>query len=173
MKEQTIWEDQSQTLTAAATGGRGAVKYRLTNLFLYIEKGILRRSAQQVPIADVGDIDVKASMTQKARGLGDLVIRVHRPNGDGVVTIKAIPRPLDVRRLINDMARPGQAALLRPASTHPYYGRRLAQSVSTAMRAAPAGDPIEQIGKVGVLRDAGIRSDVELTAKRADILSRV
>ena len=173
MNEQTIWEGQSQTLTGLATGGRGAVKYRLTNLFLYVEKGILRTDAQQVPIAEVGDVDVKASMTQKARGVGDVLVHIQRPGGVEVVTIQAIPKPKDVQRMVNDAAHQGRAALLQSANTHTYHGGTPARSVPAAAAPAAAGDPIEQIHKLGELRDAGILSADEFTAKKEDVLSRM
>ena len=172
MNERTIWEGQSQTLTGAATGGRGAVKYRLTNLFLYIEKGILRTDAQQVPIAEVGDVDIKASMTQKARRVGDVLVHVQRPGGVEVITIQAIPKPKDVQRMVNDTAHQGRAALLQTASTHTYRGRTPAQGVHTAAPAAPAA-AIELIRELGELRDAGILSADEFTTKKEDILSRM
>ena len=172
MNERTIWEGQSQTLTGVATGGRGAIKYRLTNLFLYIEKGILRTDAQQVPIAEVGDVDVKASMTQKARGVGDVLVHILRPGGVEVVTIQAIPKPKDVQRMVNDTAHQGRAALLQAANTHTYHGRTPAQGVHTAAPSAPAA-AIELIRELGELRDAGILSADEFTAKKEDILSRM
>ena len=86
----TIWSAQSQTLASAATGGK-AVKgrYRLTHEMLYFERGTLRTDAQQVPIVHVLDVDVKQSMTQKARGVGDVICphpaaRRDRARQDGV-----------------------------------------------------------------------------------------
>jgi len=174
MNEQTIWEGQSQTLTGAATGGRGAAKYRLTNLYLYFEKGILRTDAQQVPIGDVGDIDVKATMTQKARGVGDVVIQIHRPGrADETVTIEAIPKPRDVQRLINDTAFAARATRQQATNTHTYQGANPVPSTPVAPTAPPVSDPIEQIRKLGELRDAGILSEEEFAAKKAEILSRM
>ena len=171
MNEQTIWEGQSR----AATGGRGAAKYRLTNLFLYVEKGILPTDVQQVPIADVGDVDVKASMTQKARRVGDVLVHIQRPGGVELITIEAIPRPKAVQRMVNNTAQQGRAALLQTANTHTYHGGTRAQSVPTTAPAAPAAasDPIEQIRKLGELRDARILSADEFTAKKEDVLSRM
>ena len=173
MNEQTIWEGQSQTLTGAATRGRGAVKYRLTNLFLYIEKGILRTNAQQVPIADVGDVDVKASMTQKARRVGDVLVHIQRPGGVEVVTIEAIPKPKDVQRMVNDTAHQSRAALLRAKNTHTYNGGIPIPSAAAAPVLTLVSDPIEQIRKLGELRDAHILSADEFTTKKEDILSRM
>ena len=172
MNEQTIWEGQSQTLTGAATGGRGATKYRLTNLFLYFEKGILRTDSGQVPIADVGDVDVKATMTQKARGVGDVLVHIRRPGGVEVVTIEAIPKPKDVQRMINDTAQQGRATLLRATNTHTYQGSN--PVAPAALVPMPTdSDPVEQIRKLGELRDAGILTVEEFTAKKGEILARM
>ncbi|MBA2418861.1 MAG: SHOCT domain-containing protein [Nocardioidaceae bacterium] len=44
----------------------------------------------------------------------------------------------------------------------------------TATAPAPqAADPIEQLRKLGELRDAGVLSEEEFAAKKADILSRM
>jgi len=173
MNEQTIWEGQSQTLTGAATGGRGAAKYRLTNLYLYFEKGLLRTDAQQVPIADVGDVDVKQTMTQKARSVGDVVIKIHRPGrADETVTIEAVTKPRDVQRVINDTAFAARAVRQQATNTHTYTGGNPIPS-SPAPSVPTGDDPIAQIRKLGELRDAGILSDEEFTAKKTDILSRM
>ena len=174
--EQTIWEGQSQTLTGAATGGRGAAKYRLTNFYLYFEKGMLRTDAQQVPIAEVGDVDVKQSMTQKARGVGDVLVHVHRPTGVEVVTIEAIPSPRDVQRMVNDAAHAARQARQQAANTHTYNQANptMPAPQQPAPAAAPAqDDPMAQLRKLGELHDAGILSDEAFSAKKAEILARL
>ena len=65
-----IWQSVGKPVT-----GIGAGKYKLTAHYLFFEKGALRTDAQQVPISGVLDVDVIQSMTQKARGVGN--IRVH------------------------------------------------------------------------------------------------
>ena len=42
-----------------------------------------------------------------------------------------------------------------------------------ALPAAPAPDPMEQLRKLGQLRDAGIVTQEEFDAKKADILARI
>lgn len=179
-----LWRAESATLTSAATGGR-AVKgrYRLTHEFLYFERGTLRTDAQQVPIVGVMDVDVKQSMTQKARGVGDVIVHIQRPTGIELVTMESIPQPRQAQQIINDTARRARHAAQERANT-----LRYTQAIPPAMYAAqpsPAAaqptsdaresmqDPIEQLKKLGELRDAGILTAEEFDAKKAEILNRM
>src|SRR4051794_37563654 len=88
---QTVWEGTPQTLTALATQGKvQSVHYRLTPFTLHIERGLVRTDSQQVPLASVYDIDVRQSMTQKARGVGDVVIHVNTGAHAETVTLEAV-----------------------------------------------------------------------------------
>ena len=110
-------------------------------------------------------------MMRKARGVGDVLVHVQSPGGVEVVTIQAIPKPKDVQRMVNDAADQGRAAL-QAANTHTYHGRTPAQRVHTVAPAAPAA-AIELIRELSELRDAGILSADEFTAKKEDVLSRM
>lgn len=49
-EEHTIWEGESQNVTAKATGGRFTLHYRLTTHYLYFETGgITGTKLEQVP----------------------------------------------------------------------------------------------------------------------------
>lgn len=93
--EPTLWEGQSQTLTGAATDGRAGHHYRLTPRYLYWESGLMTTRAEQVSLLNVTDVDLKASMTQKARGIGDVV--VHVSSESKPVTLSAVKDPKQVR----------------------------------------------------------------------------
>ncbi len=173
----TIWESQSQSLTGAATGGRVIKgRYKLTHEFLYFETGTLRTDAQQVPIVSVLDVDVKQSMTQKARHVGDVIVHIERPGGNvELVTMASIPDPKDAQRIINDTARHAWHALHARANTMNYT-----QSVPSYLAAhadstagAPAEDHMAKLRQLGELRDAGILTEPEFESKKADILSRM
>jgi len=58
--------------------GFGPGRYKLTPHYLFFEKGVVRTDSQQVPVADVMDVDVRQSMTQKARGVGSVVVHIQR-----------------------------------------------------------------------------------------------
>ena len=45
--------------------------------------------------------------------------------------------------------------------------------VGDAVKAAPAADPLDQIEKLGKLRDSGLVTQEEFEAKKADLLARL
>ncbi|MBA2418862.1 MAG: PH domain-containing protein [Nocardioidaceae bacterium] len=81
-----IWQSVGKPVT-----GIGAGKYKLTAHYLFFEKGALRTDAQQVPISGVLDVDVIQSMTQKARGVGNIRVHIQRPTGVEIVMLEDIP----------------------------------------------------------------------------------
>jgi hypothetical protein len=172
-----LWHGQSQTISSAATGG-WAVKgrYRLTHEFLYFERGTLRTDAQQVPIVSVVDVDLKQSLTQKARGVGDVIVHIQRSNDIEIVRMESLPNPREAQVIINRTAREARYAQQQRANTMRYE-----QSTPPSLTATlpPVGsregqhDPIDQLRKLGDLRDAGILTTEEFEAKKSDILGRL
>ncbi len=80
--------------------------------------------------------------------------------------------------MINETAHAARLAIQRNAQTRRYEGAapmpQAAAAPVTATAPAPqAADPIEQLRKLGELRDAGVLSEEEFAAKKADILSRM
>lgn len=176
-----LWQGQSQTLTSAATNGM-AVKgrYRLTHEMLYFERGTLRTDAQQVPIIDVEDVDVKQSMTQKARGVGDVIVKIRRSSGIELVTMESIPQPRDAQQIINATARAARHAATTRQNTVRYEHLGVApvaspQSVvaQTEPTRSSESDPYDQLRRLGELRDLGVLSDQEFDDKKKQILDRI
>jgi hypothetical protein len=97
--ETTIWETESKSLAGMATGGKiTTAKYRLTNRALYFERGTLRTDAQQIPLWAIRDIDLTQSLTQKARGVGTLIVHTDRE----AVRLENIEHPRWGRDSINE-----------------------------------------------------------------------
>jgi hypothetical protein len=170
-----IWQAVGKPVT-----GIGAGKYKLTKHYLFFEKGTLRTDAQQVPIAAVLDVDVRQSMTQKARGVGSVVVHIQRPTRVEVVTMDDIPNFREGQQAINAAAHEARYLIQRNQNTMRYEGIApgMAQQQATASAPEPsvpasAPDYIDQLAKLGQLRDAGILSEDEFAAKKADILSRM
>jgi uncharacterized membrane protein YdbT with pleckstrin-like domain len=65
---------------------------------LYFETGTLRTDAQQVPIRVVMDVDVKQSMVQKSRGVGDVIVHIERTGG---AIEKVTDRPLNTNARVS------------------------------------------------------------------------
>lgn len=175
--EKPLWEGIGQTLTSKASGGKGAPRYTLTNHYLYFEKGLISTNAQQVPVSALHDIDVRQSMTQKARGVGDVVVHINRGSHMEIVTLESISDFREVQRLMNETAHAARAAITKMQNTQHYEG----SPFTIATQAAPATaspdtvvpDPMEQLKKLGELRDAGLLTPEEFDSKKAQILARM
>ncbi|WP_334483305.1 SHOCT domain-containing protein [Micromonospora sp. CPCC 205711] len=163
----------------AATGqpliGIGAGRYKLTSTMLHFERGVLSTNAQQVPIGDVLDVDLRQSITQKARGVGNVMVKVQRSNGIELVVLEDIPDPRKAVSIINETAHAARLALQERMNTRHYSGLpAMAPPPPAAPTAAPAPvDPIAQLRQLGELRDAGILTEEEFAAKKAEILARL
>jgi hypothetical protein len=71
LPEGTLWSAIGKTLGKVTTG-----RYRLDRVYLYYSKGALRTHWQQEFVANVVDVDVRQSVTQKARGVYTVLVRL-------------------------------------------------------------------------------------------------
>lgn len=165
-----FWSAKGQPLT-----GIGAGRYRLTASTLFFESGTLTTNAQQVPTNLLFDIDLRQTMTQKARGVGDVVVHIQRPHGVEVAALADVPNPREAVAVINRVAHEARMAAHTLANTHHYTsGAHPAAAQPPMQPPAPAPiDPMEQLTKLGQLRDAGVLTDEEFATKKAEILSRM
>jgi hypothetical protein len=102
----TLWSAVGKGVGGLTTG-----RYYLDIHYLHLAKGTLRTDAQQVPIADVVDVDVRQSMTQKARGLYTLTVHVQNGSSRESVTMDDIRNGAEAQRVINATARDSRLAL--------------------------------------------------------------
>lgn len=170
-----IWQAVGKPVT-----GIGAGKYKLTAHYLFFEKGTLRTDSQQVPVSALLDVDVRQSMTQKARGLGTVVVHIQRPTRVELVALEDIPNFREGQRAINEAAHTARLAIQRNQNTMRYEGvSPMQQSTNSATPEQVPGqapsypDPIDQLQRLGQLRDAGILTEDEFQAKKSEILSRM
>lgn len=166
----TVWSAVGKPVT-----GVGAGRYRMDANYLYFEKGTLRTDSQQVPIAQVIDVDVAQTMTQKARGVFTLTVKIQRGAGVEHVLMDDIPEGRDAQRQINDAAHAARAAHQQRANTHTYQqtGAPAPAAAAAPGNEAAAADPIAQLEQLGKLRDAGVLTEEEFSTKKAEILSRM
>jgi hypothetical protein len=160
-----LWQSTGRPVTGLNPG-----RYRMTDEFLYFERGTLRTNAQQVPIAHVLDVDVKQSMTQKARGVGDVVVHIQRQGRIEIVRMEDLADYREAQQAINKAALAGRISLERRKNTVLYEG---AYPVHTSPSAPEQRDELEQLKRLGELHDAGILTDEEFASKKAEILKRM
>lgn len=168
-----IWAAKGQPLT-----GIGAGRYQLTATMLFFEKGMLSTRAQQVPIAHVVDVDMRQSISQKARNVGNVLVHVQRANGIELVVLEDVPDPRAGVTVINTTAHAARLVDQQRQNTHHYAN--VAPMVPPAALVSPGApapaataDPIDQLRRLGELRDAGIVTEAEFAAKKAEILARL
>lgn len=168
-----IWQAKGQPVT-----GLNAGRYKLTEHHLFFERGLLSTNAQQIPVIQLYDIDVNQSFTQKARKVFDVVVHVDRGGGRmEIVTIEDIADGRNVQRMINEAAKAARVRQQQLQNSHTYITGAPptlgfhAQGTPPVVEAKV--DPMDQLRKLGDLRDAGILSEEEFAAKKRDILSRL
>jgi hypothetical protein len=173
-----VWAATGKPLT-----GIGAGRYKLTKFYLFFEKGMLRTNAQQVPVAALLDIDVRQSMSQKARGVGDIVVHIQRSTGVEIVTLEDIPNFREGQRALNEVSAAARAHIRASQNTTtvnyqgaPPFAASQGQPASTAQPERPVVPPVDyvaQLEKLGQLRDAGVLTEGEFQAKKEEILRRI
>ncbi|MCK9903315.1 hypothetical protein CC117_28340 [Parafrankia colletiae] len=102
--ERTLWETASQTLAGIASGGRAAGRYRVTAVRLYVTEGIATTKTEQYELGWLYDIDIRQTLVQRARSIGDVVVHVRRGWGQETVVLQSVPEPARVRDMLNQLA---------------------------------------------------------------------
>lgn len=201
-EERTIWEGESQNVTARATGGRFTLHYRLTSHFLYFETGGISRTTQeQVPLINVQDVDVSQTLIQKTRKVGNVLVHIVRPNGVRETAVfDSVLDPVGVRNLINQTvhqvrmaAHQRQLAEQQNLNVHrfehqgqppavqltpsgpgiPPAPRLPAGADAVSATASDAQQIMDLLRQLGELRDAGVVTGDEFEAKKQDLLRRL
>ncbi|WP_373861775.1 winged helix-turn-helix domain-containing protein [Actinomadura hibisca] len=162
--EQTIWEGETQNVTARATGGRFTLKYRLTTHYLYFETGGIGGTRQeQVPLINVQDVDISQTLVQKTRKVGNVLVHIIRQNGaQETAVFDSVPDPVMVRDLINQtvhhvraaahqrqIAEQQQLNVHRYEQTSPAFGMQPAAPGMPPAPAYPAPAPAVQPALAG------------------------
>ena len=130
---EVLWEGESKDLTSVATGGRVVKKrYKITREFIFEDAGIIGSKEEQIPLWAVRDVDVKQSILQKTRNVGDVSIRVETNDytGKQAIVLESIETPKEVRNLINEHSRLARELKMRQQQSVNYSGQ------------GPAGPPL-------------------------------
>ncbi len=111
-----LWEGQKASLGSVATAGKVVTaKYRITTDALIFEAGLVSTKEEVIPLWAVMDVDLRQSMTQKPRNVGDLHVRLDPAGakyGQTVVLLESIKDPRAVRDLIARQANIMRTAML-------------------------------------------------------------
>lgn len=187
-----LWEGQRESLTAAASKGRLAnARYQVTEDAIRFEAGLVSTKAEIVPLWIVVDADLAQSMTQKARGLGDVTVHLEEAAasrlGQNKVVLESIKDPRAVRDLI--ARRANDIRVQFTEREHRLEVEKLTASASSISLGVPTFQPqsippataespaphanqmlIDQLRQLGELRDAGVLSEEEFQEQKARML---
>jgi hypothetical protein len=196
----TLWFGESK---GGATGAAGVSKarYRITKDRIWIESGLLGTRTESVPLWAVRDMDVRQAVWQRGKDVGDVVLGLDDPaygvhqdtfnltgtpeHGmtSGQVVLDNIESPYSVVDLLTPLisgARHKKTIERQSQYVHMQgpgvpYGMPAAPPAPAPAPApaAPQVDLVEQLRKLGELRDAGVLTPDEFSAKKAELLRRI
>lgn len=149
--EGTLWSAKAQRLTGL-NGGR----YRLTREILFFESGTLSLKGQQILTHEISDVDVAQTITQKARGVGDIIVTADRPKGTERIVLSDIADFRGGAQMINTVMRQAKR-------DHAEF-----QVLSNTQRVQ---QEVYYSGSSPVV--AGIAPSVALTPERVDLVSEI
>ncbi|OKH66966.1 hypothetical protein EB74_02605 [Mycobacterium sp. SWH-M5] len=164
-----IWTAVGKPIT-----GIGGGRYKLTEQYLFFERGTLSTKAQQISTHEIFDVDATQTMTQKARGVGTIVLHAIR-TGSGV---RERVELVDVERFregVAELNRVSHAArenlrIKQQTQTVNYTGVPGAPASSPAPAATPQVDLNAELEKLADFKARGLLDDEEFAAAKRKLL---
>jgi Bacterial PH domain/Protein of unknown function (DUF2510) len=192
----TLWFGESKNAATSAAGVSKA-RYRITKDRVWIESGLLGTRTESVPLWAIKDMDVRQAVWQRGNDVGDVVLNLEDPsygaNQDmfnmsgnvegttsGQVVLDNIEGPYAVLDLLSPLISEARTKkTIERQSTYVHnmtpgvpFGTPMSPPPAPAAppAAPPPVDMVEQLKKLGELRDARILTDEEFAAQKAKIL---
>lgn len=172
----TVDTDALWAAVGKPLSGLGAGRYKLTAAYLLFEKGTLSTKSQQIGTHEIFDVDAAQTMTQKARGVGNITLWAKRASGTSEkVILEDIPNFREGVAAINHASHEArERILLRDKTTHVNYtGGIPAHHVPTPASApAPTAtlDLNTELAKLAAFKEQGILDDAEFAAAKKKLL---
>lgn len=169
----TLWSAVGKPLVAI-----GAGRYRLTNEYLFFEKGTISTKSQQIKVHEIHDVDAAQSLEQKMRGVGTITLWARRSSGDEKVLLEDIPNFREGVEIINRVADEARHRLQARANTqHINYGGAIPgiqQPIPApqiqAQQVNPSAGLNDELAKLAELRNLGMLDDEEFSAAKRRLL---
>lgn len=163
----TIWSAIGKPMT-----GVGGGRYRLTSDYLFFEKGMFSTKAQQIRTNEIHDVDAAQSLSQKARGVGNITLWAKRAGGDERVILEDVPAFREGVAALNDASNAARERLhLRNTTQHQnvvYSGATPAPVAAPATTARV--DLNAELAKLAQFRASGVLDEEEFTAAKRRLL---
>ncbi len=192
----TLWFGSSKNAATNATGVSKAL-YRITRDRVWIDTGLLGVRSEQVPLWAVRDIDVRLSVLQRGKDVGDVVLHLEDPTlgvdagnvmhlgghqasepgmTSGTVILDNVEEPYKVRDLLMPLVSEARSKkMIERQSSYLHVNPGNVVAAGTAAAPPPAAGPpvdvADQLRKLASLRDEGILSDEEFAAQKARLLN--
>lgn len=188
-----LWEGTSNSASNVMSGGRVAnASYVVTEDAIKFARGMLSTREEFIPLILVRDADLQQALSQRARGVGDLHLKLDEAlaaqYGQNKLSLISIREPQAVRDLILRQANAvraywmnlnyqRQTGLNRAGANQMNIGVAAApaSSAPAAVTAAPvapsAADFLTQLAKLGEMKSAGLLTEEEFSAAKAKLLS--
>ena len=188
----TLWFGESRNAATSATGVAKA-RYRITKDRVWIESGLLGTRTESVPLWSIKDMDVRQAVWQRGSDIGDVVLVLEDAsygastdmfnlsgNVEGTTTGQVVLDNVEGPYAVLDLLAPlisearskktmeRQSTYVHQMTPGAPYGAPPPQTAPAAPAAQP--DMIEQLKKLGELRDAGILTEDEFAAQKARLL---
>jgi hypothetical protein len=177
-----LWQGTSSDLASVASGGRVAsASYVVTEDAVKFASGMLSTREEQIPLWVIRDCDLNQSLGQKARGVGDLTLKIDpsyaSTYGQVVLVLKSIKDAASVRDVIVRQANTVRAYWAQHHHDREVERQRagasnlIAPTAPPPAAAAPADDLMSRLAKLGEMKLAGLLTDDEFTAAKAKLLA--
>jgi Short C-terminal domain/Bacterial PH domain len=188
----TLWFGESKNAATSAAGVSKA-RYRITKDRVWIESGLLGTRTESVPLWAIKDMDVRIAVWQQGKDVGDVVLNLEDPsygaNQDmfnmsgniegttsGQVVLDNIEGPYAVLDILSPLISEARTKkTIERQSTYVHnmtpgmpYGAPPPQAPAPAP--APQPDMVDQLKRLGELRDAGLLTEEEFAAQKAKLL---
>jgi hypothetical protein len=194
----TVWYGESKNAATSAAGVAKA-RYRITRDRVWIESGLLGTRTESVPLWAIRDMDIRQAVWQRGSDIGDVVLGLEDPaygaqqdmvnltgtpeqgHTSGQVVLDNIEHPHAVHDILAPLVsearhkktveRQSQYLNVNPgmAAAGAAFGAPAAAPPPAAP--APQIDLVDQLRKLGELRDAGILTEDEFAAQKAKLLA--
>ena len=181
----TLWFGSSQGIGGAAMS---KATYRITRDRVWIESGLLGTKSESVPLWSVKDLDVRQSLMQRGKDIGDVVLVLEDASfgvdtgnafsysgmaqagaHPGEVVLDNIEGPYAVRELLTPLiSEARQKKMMERQSQFIHHVNPV--PAAPPAPAAPAVDLADQLRKLATLRDEGVLSEDEFAAQKAKLL---
>ena len=164
-------------------------RYRITRDKIYVESGLMSSVSEQVPLWAVLDVDVRQTVLQRPKNIGDVAVMIDTAQypghaGGSELLLDNIEDPFTVRDLLNQHV--SEARAKKQMLTQTQYLQHSGPAFGGVPGGVPGGAPggatpattsasspvdvADQLRKLAELRDQGILTEEEFAVQKQKLL---